>query len=556
MSRVLLILLVGLLLASPRPERTKANTTAPVKATPVKVADASCAQCHRAIYNSYLLTPMANASGPAAERFTTGSYNHALSHVDYTLEKVDGRPVLAWTNHNVPGGSGKRDLSYFFGSGHLGTTWLYSVNHYLFESPVAWYSAAGKLDMKPGLSNAKQMLPGLIMQSDCLRCHMSSVQPSDPGTLNRYVGLPFLHGGITCEQCHGDTAAHLASKGKAPVVNTAKLSADKRDSLCISCHLEADITVERAGRSMLNYQPGDSIADYLAFYTYTKSDPLARGVSEVEQFNTSMCKRVSGDRMSCTSCHDPHFSPAPAQRVAFYRSKCLVCHGAPSFVKTHHPDNPDCIGCHMPHNGAENIPHVAWTDHRILPRPNRAPEAQSSSTDVLKAIFSPEANTRDLGMAYYLAYLKGNGAEGAKAWSLLSSQQQEIQSDKDKPAMDALALLNIERGDTKTGESLFQEVLRLDPNDLTANSDLGALMAKQGELSKSLQLLQSAFSRNQDVAGLAMNLARVQCARGDAAGVRSTLTTALVYNPGVRELQQFLQSADTCRAPAQNGTAQ
>ena len=115
-------------------------------------------------------------------------------------------------------------------------------------------------------------------------------------------------------------------------------------------------------------------------------------------------------------------------------------------------------------------------------------------------------------------------------------------------------MLSIERGDTKTGESLFQEVLRIDPDDLTANSDLGVLMAKQGDSSESLRLFQRAFSRNQDVAGLAMNLARVQCARGDTAGVRSTLTTTLVYNPGVRELQQFLQSADTCSAPAGSGT--
>lgn len=499
---------------------------------------------------------MANASGPAAEQFTAGTYNHALSQVDYTTKLVHGKPVLAWINRALPGSSGEWDLIYYFGSGHLGTTWLYSVNHYLFESPVAWYSAAGKLDMKPGLSEATQMLPGLAMQSSCMRCHMSDVQPSDPGTINRYAGLPFLHGGITCEQCHGDSTLHVASKGKAPVVNTAKLSPDQRDSLCISCHLEADVTVDRAGRSMLDFRPGDSVSDYLAFYTYTKSDPLARGVSEVEQFNQSMCKRVSGDRMSCTSCHDPHFSPAPAQKVAFYRSKCLVCHGTPSFIKTHHPDNPDCIGCHMPHNGAQNIPHVAWTDHRILRHPNAAPAPESSSTDVLKAIFSPKANTRDMGMAYYLAFLKGNGAEGVKAWSLLNSQKQKIQDDKDKEAMDALALLSIERGDASTGESLFQEVLRLDPGDLTANSDLGALMARQGNSSESLKLLQRAFSRNQDVAGLAMNLARVQCARGDAAGVRSTLNTALVYNPGVRELQKFLESAGTCRAPAENGTAQ
>lgn len=207
----------------------------------------------------------------------------------------------------------------------------------------------------------------------------------------------------------------------------------------------------------------------------------------------------------------------------------------------------------MPHNGAQNIPHVAWTDHRILRHPSAEP-TESSATDTLKPIFSPKANARDLGMAYYLAYLKGNAAEGAKAWLLLSSQQQFIQSDK--AALDALALLSLERGDTQTGESLLKKVLRLDPNDLTAQSDFGALMAKEGNLSASLQLLRSAFNRNQDVAGLAMNLARVQCATGDTAGVRNTLRTALIYNPGVEELQQFLQSADACRARRGNGTVQ
>lgn len=546
MSGVLLLLLIFLVPLAHKPEQAKT-------ATPVRQADAACAQCHRAIYDSYVRTPMANSGGPAAARLRPGSYDHTSAHVSYTLKEVNGKPVLDWHNYGEPGGSGQRDLSYYLGSGHLGTTWLYSVNHYLFESPVAWYSATGKYDMKPGLNKATGMLPGLAMQSDCMRCHMSDVQPSDPGTINRYSGPAFLHGGITCEACHGDTRLHVASGGKAPVVKLASLSPDARDSICISCHLEADITVERAGHSMLNFKPGDSIGDYLAFYTYAKSDPLARGVSEVEQFNQSMCKRSSGDRMSCTTCHDPHFTPAPAQQAAYFRSKCLICHNSPSFVNTHHPDNPNCIGCHMPHNGAENIPHVAWTDHRILRNPFANSAGQSKPTDVLKAILSPKANARDLGMAYYLAYLKGNPNEGPKAWSLLSSQQQSIQNDQ--AALDALALLDIEKGDAATGEALLKRVLRLDPNDVTALSNLGALMARQGNISESLKLFQSAFSRNQDVAGIAMNLARVQCATGDVAGVRHTLETALVYNPGIGNLQQFLKSADTCRVPTANGTA-
>ena len=81
--------------------------------------------------------------------------------------------------------------------------------------------------------------------------------------------------------------------------------------MCISCHLEGDVSVERAGRAALDYRPGDSISDYLAFYVYSGNNLTARGVSEVEQLAESTCKRMSGDKMSCTSCHDPHFTPAP-----------------------------------------------------------------------------------------------------------------------------------------------------------------------------------------------------------------------------------------------------
>lgn len=546
--RVILLILLSINFMAPAKPKNSAQVTS------VRVADAPCANCHAQIYQHYLNTPMANASGPAAERLVPGSYEHQPSQVDYTLSSTNGKATLTWRNLREPGVSGQWDLRYFLGSGHLGTTWLYSVHNYWFESPVAWYTASHSYDMKPGLAKATEMLPALPMQSDCMRCHMSAVQSSDPGSMNRFSGPPFLHGGITCEACHGDTTEHVRSAGKIPVVKLAQLDPEKRDSLCISCHLEGDVAVERAGRSVLDYRPGDSISDFLAFYIYAKSDLRARGASEVEQFNQSMCKRMSGDRMSCTTCHDPHFSPAPLQRIAYYRSKCLQCHSSPAFVSTHYADNPDCIGCHMPHNGAQNIPHVAWTDHRILARPEPDTSTQETTTNALAPIFSPGANTRDLGMAYYLAYLKGNRAKGAEAWSLLSSQQEKIQNDK--AALDALGLLSVERGDNQGGETDFRRVLSLDPNDLTAQSNLGILLAKQGKLAEAVHILQSAFDRNQDVVGLAMNLARLECMTGDVSGVQNTLRTALIYNPGIQEMQHFLSMADRCHASAQDGDAQ
>ena len=49
------------------------------QATPVRIADASCEHCHQQIYRSYLLTPMANASGSAERRLIPGTSDHKNS---------------------------------------------------------------------------------------------------------------------------------------------------------------------------------------------------------------------------------------------------------------------------------------------------------------------------------------------------------------------------------------------------------------------------------------------------------------------------------------------
>jgi predicted CXXCH cytochrome family protein len=387
---------------------------------------------------------------------------------------------------------------------------------------------------------------------------MSAVERSDPGTINRYSGLPFLHGGITCEACHGDAQRHTSNGGKAPIVNPAHLDPARRDSVCINCHLEGDVSVERAGRSALDYRPGDPISDYLAFYVYSGNSLTARGVSEVEQLAQSTCKRMSGDKMSCTSCHDPHFTPPPEQRAAFFRAKCLNCHNQPEFARSHHPENPDCTSCHMRHTGAENIPHVAWTDHRIL----RSPGSSGNGTEhpqsaELSPVFSPGATKRDLAMAYYRALLEGNPSVEPKAWKLLQEQRDAMGSDA--AALDAFGLLSAEHGDSHGAEEAFRKVLKLDPHDLTALSNLGTLEAKQGRLKSSLALLQTAFEANKDITGLAMNLARVQCMDGDAAGARATLDAALVYGPGVENMRRMRDQLSNCTSihPGSNpGTTQ
>ena len=537
------VLICLLLFAASMPAVLAAN----LRPSPVRDADTVCARCHKRIYRSYLDTPMANASGLAMEKLRPGTFMQAASATEYKISVRDNQGELSYQSLKDPSVGGRLPLSYFLGSGHLGTTFLYSVGEFLFESPIAWYTASQSYDMKPGLAELNEMPPPLPMQSGCLRCHMSAVQESDPGTINQYRGLPFLDSGITCEMCHGDAREHVASSGKVPVVDPTKLSPEARDSVCMSCHLEGDVSVSRAGHSPLNYRPGESISTYLAFFVRANANLTDRAVSEIEQLDQSTCKRVSGDRMSCMNCHDPHYTPDADHRVAFFRAKCLACHNQPGFAETHHSENPDCTNCHMPGTGARNVLHVAWTDHRIRRVPEvKAHEPPLDQKGELTPIFSPHPSERDQAMAEYQALMDGDRFREPVVWERLNSQRNELTNDKD--ALDALGNMEAERGKMKEAENEFRRVLELDRHDLTALSNLGVLLAKEGHLGESEILLQQAFDRNQDISGLAMNLARVQCITGHAAAARNTLSTALIYCPNLTDMRRLLTQLDNCSA--------
>jgi predicted CXXCH cytochrome family protein len=519
--------------------------------TSVKQADAACGQCHEAIYNSYLRTPKANASGIATANLVPGSYTQPSSGATYRVETSEGKAWLRYASLGNASIQGEHSLDYFLGSGHLGITYLYSLDGYLMESPAAWYRVADGYDMKPGLEQLKEVAPAIPVEAACLRCHMSGVQAADTGTLNHYSGLPFQHGGITCESCHGDTVAHLKSRGKIEVVNPAKLAPDLRDSICINCHLEGDFTIEKNERSALRFKPGENIASYLSFFVYGNANPDARGVSEVEQFSASHCKRASGEKMSCTNCHDPHSTPSAEQRVDFYRHKCLACHatenGAGSFAAEHHPENRDCTSCHMPRSTAENIAHVAWTDHRILARPS-AKHASAPQYNTLLPVFSPTANPRDHALALYASMNDGHTENGPQAYAQLEATFAHDRDDVQ--VLSALATISNLKGDTAQATALFAAVLSIEPLNRVAAVNLAILKARGGDLDQARKLLDPVFDRNQDIPTIATDLAAIACKQRDANGARDALQKALRYNPGSGDMRLRLAQVSSCSAPS------
>ena len=572
--------------------------------TPVRVADASCARCHAAIVRQYLASAKANASGVAAERLHAGSFRHAASGVEYQVLDAGGEAQLRYARAGAEPLAGSHALAYFLGSGHLGTTYLYSEAGYLLESPVAFYARLNAYAMAPGLADSATMPEALPMTPGCMRCHMSDVQAADAGTRNRFAGvhggdastpgegstrgdgstrgeaskrgeastpggqasardgeagLPFLHGGITCERCHGDATAHVASRGRAAILNPVKLSPAARDSVCSSCHLEGDASVEHRGRSIMDWRPGDDLADDVTFFGLHGGDSTERSVSETEELLVSRCKRESGARMSCMSCHDPHGSPPEAERVAFYRGKCLACHSAPAFAVAHFPAQPDCTGCHMPRGGAVDTPHVAWTDHRIRREPGaQMPSAPgASATAEVDSVLGGEVSPRDQALGYYKLLLKGQRGFARKAWTLMN--QAAVADPSDVPVLVALGYMNQLQGRAAAAMELYRSALRLEPTNLEAAIDLGGLLAQSGRMGEARAVLQGNFARNADVVSLGINLSIANCAAGDRAGALATLEQVLRFSPDAalarRRLAALRSGEEPCGAAAETAVA-
>ena len=503
----------------------------------------ACSSCHEEIYNSYSKTAMAKASGPAADGLVTGEFSHKPSGIRYSVYQKDGRTWMSYEREKESGFHGQRELLYFLGSGVKGRSYIFPVQGFLFETPINWYSQEQRWNLTPAYTEARESPMNLPAVVDCLNCHTSGVQPPLPGTDSQFSGKPFLHDGITCERCHGQGNEHL--DGKGPIVNPAKLSPERRDSICMECHFEGTVAIQQPDKHLYQFQPGELLSDYIHYFllvgTAASNAPEnTQALSQVEALSLSQCKIKSGDKMSCTTCHDPHQEPGAAEKPAYYRAKCLNCHGA-AFAGKHHPDKPYCTQCHMPLLPNQAVAHTQSTDHRILRYPagfQLPPVSREPRLVPFPATAASLATSRDFGLAWdSLARRKVDSASREAERYL----QKAIQERPDDPALlTALGYTEQERGHGKEARGLYERALHFDPlaNDAAAN--LGALEAQSGNLPRAVQLWRGAFERVPNRSAIGMDLAMVLCAAGRVEEARRYTQRVLDFNPDFTNAKRLL----------------
>lgn len=155
----------------------------------------------------------------------------------------------------------------------------------------------------------------------CGTCHTTGwLTTAENGGKNQ-DGLKGIAGtweepGITCEQCHGAGAAHVASKSKADI------TVDQKKELCGSCH-----------------------------FRDTNHGILASGgyIEHHEQYDELIS--AGHGSLACTTCHDQHLGTRWGHaKQGGIKVSCQSCH-TKELNTNGHAFPLDCETCHMPYAG-------------------------------------------------------------------------------------------------------------------------------------------------------------------------------------------------------------
>jgi hypothetical protein len=518
------------------------------------VGSQACARCHADIFRSFMRTPMAQSSGRAGtsavkERFDSPEFLDSRGAFSYRAGEEGGKYYFDFVQRGSSQPvQGRRNLEYFVGSGAAAHSYLLSVDGFLYEAPVAFYSNSASWKAAPGYASYDYAYLNRPILPGCLGCHASGIHQIR-GTQNGYESPPFREGGVACERCHGPGSEHITA-GK-PMINPAKLAAVQRDSICGQCHLSGEIRVAKAGKDDLAFVPGERLADSLTVFVRGGSAAPMRVTSHVENLAESACKRASGEKLWCGTCHDPHSVPAAAEKATYYRAKCLTCHktsdcGAPQPSRQANGD--DCATCHMPHNPPSDIDHVVFTDHSIRRRPAPARPSNPPQDAELVPFGGGEAGARDTGLAYaMLALREQNDTYRERAFRLL-------QEAAGRGAVDAVALAYLaefyrDRKDDAHALPLYEQAWRMDPTQAAVAEALGAYQMQRGNLEEAVRWWNRALAINPALLLVRTNLAAALIRTGRAEEAQATLRKALEFRPSFQEARDLLNGIGQRRVP-------
>jgi len=487
------------------------------------VDDTACAGCHARRFASYQHVGMARSLfrprvQDDIEDFAAPPFYHAPSQ-EYLELRRQGDGVLFRRYQLAPDGAPinvfEHAVDWILGSGDHARTYLYRTpGGELYQLPLAWYSATREWAMAPGYDRRDHDGVTRRVRQECLFCHNAYADiPAEKLSYWRSQSVPAqLPEGIGCQRCHGPGAKHVdaaingtSEEIRASIVNPSRLDARRKMDICYECHMLPAVALPAPrlfGRDIQSFRPGELLVDYAPAIDVTEAK-LPRGERfEIDhhpyRLEQSLCFRASQGRLSCLTCHDPHESVPPAERVAHYRNACLGCHAQPHPSEAKLRDG-DCTSCHMQKRRTQDVVHVVMTDHFIRRTPGGpellAPhEEREPAVDGVEFRDPAHAPTGTLGELYrVIAYVRAFGGADAGAVQRLEQLMAELEPSEVEPYLD-LAAAQLRQRRYPQLEQTASLVLQKSPGNALALEWLGfARAAQSGNAEDAIRLLTEAL---------------------------------------------------------------
>lgn len=390
----------------------------------------TCKLCHQDIYNSYIKTGMGKSFDSATKTKSAGNFKHSEIYDkvgDFYYKAFWEKDSLYFLEYRLKNKDTihKRleKVDFIVGSGQHTNSHIQSVNGYLNQMPMTFYTQKQLWDLPPGFENGHNTRFTRKIGLECMSCH-NNYPDFVLGSENKFSSVPE---GINCERCHGPGSIHVAERqtGKKidtskyidySIVNPSKLEINAQFDICQRCHLQGN-TILKEGKSFYDFKPGMKLNDYMTVFLpkYKDSDDEFIMASHADRLKQSACfiqslKKVKTksaisstsrntlkpykNALTCVTCHNPHISVKETNPNVF-NDACNNCHFAgteKNKVKeeTKGINNErlqiknnstfgstlicnkkgvnkasNCVSCHMPKSGSIDIPHVTVHDHFI-----------------------------------------------------------------------------------------------------------------------------------------------------------------------------------------------